>query len=210
MISNVTGVILAGGQSRRFGSNKALATWGDSTLIETICRTFHSVFDANVIVVKDKMELASIPSRHFPIVEDHFKEQHALGGIVTALKAAKTKHVFIAACDTPLIQPELLQLLCSRHVDSLATIPVWSGQAQPLSAVYSTRALPALCACIDKKQLKLQKAVEALHPNWISDAELRWAGVNGWSFFDLDTQEDYLYARNFFFGADLVTSPPRS
>jgi len=195
MRNDVTGVILAGGLSRRFGSNKALAPWGDTTILQTICHIFQSIFSNNLVVIKNKSSFPSLSLGPCRIVEDRLKNHHALGGIITALEVASTENVFISACDTPLIQPELIQVLCSRHTEALATIPVWGGKIQPLCAVYTKSALPLLQAAIERGQVKLQDALQTLNPVWISDAELRWAGISGWSFFDLDTREDYEYAK---------------
>lgn len=147
------------------------------------------------MVVKDKSSFSSLPLDPCRVVEDRFRNHHALGGIVTALEVAPTENVFISACDTPLLQPELIQFLCSRHTESLATIPIWTGKMQPLCAVYTKSAFSPLLAACEGGQLKLQDALQALNPEWISDGELRLAGINGWSFFDLDTREDYEYAK---------------
>ncbi|MFN0117789.1 MAG: molybdenum cofactor guanylyltransferase [Elusimicrobiota bacterium] len=191
-----TGVILAGGRSRRFGSQKALAPWGEETVIETLAHTLCSLTPHVMVVGKEKWKLAGL--KKIRIIEDHFQDFHALGGIVTALREAPTNKVFIVSCDIPLLEINLIELLLKNCSESLATIPIWDQNIQPLCGLYSKKILPFLEQALTNNHHKLQEILTALHVQFVPEIELKHNGVTRWSFFDLDTQEEYEYAKNNF------------
>ena len=94
---NCEAVILAGGQSKRMGSCKALLTRNDEPMIRNIydqLSAFGSCcLSANDPMLNDCLEI--------PVVRDVFKQCGPLGGIHAALKQTKKDAIFIVACDLP-------------------------------------------------------------------------------------------------------------
>lgn len=125
------GAILAGGRSRRFGSDKALATWRGSTLIERVLAALRPHVDAVVICGRDWPEEFSLADRPAP-------DLGPLGGLNAALAhglANDFDRVLSAPCDVPTITPLLLRQLntCDGPavIGDLPVIGMWPTALAP-------------------------------------------------------------------------------
>ena len=123
--NNILGVILAGGKSSRFGSNKADAHLGDKTLLEhTISKVEKNFLE--VLIVSNN-ESIKINKKNVFLVKDFIKGQ--LGPLIGVLSAMKwiqqynKKYKWIATfpCDTPFIDDSIIGKLknCSLSNDHL-------------------------------------------------------------------------------------------
>ena len=109
MSREIVGVILAGGQSRRMGTDKTLLKVGGIPLIARSVKTLLPLFPMVAIVAKDVEKFRFL--KDAVLVKDLFEEQHALGGIYTALSHFSGKDCFVFACDLPFLNPSLPLLL---------------------------------------------------------------------------------------------------
>jgi molybdopterin-guanine dinucleotide biosynthesis protein A len=125
----VTGVLLVGGASARFGSPKALARLGDETLADRAWRTLGEAFPARLAVGKGELELP------FPVVVEPPVPQAPLVGVIAGLRAAATEAAVFLPVDCPLVTPELL-----RHLGAGGAVT----QTGPLPGAYSKSDLPEL------------------------------------------------------------------
>ena len=113
--NNILGVILAGGKSSRFGSNKADAHLGDKTLLEHIISKVEKNF-LEVLIVSNK-ESIKINKKNVFLVKDFIKGQ--LGPLIGILSAMKwieqynKKYKWIATfpCDTPFFDDSIIEKL---------------------------------------------------------------------------------------------------
>jgi molybdopterin-guanine dinucleotide biosynthesis protein A len=130
----LTGVLLVGGASRRFGSPKALAQLGDETLAERGWRTLGEICDERFAVGKrsDGLELP------FPLLDDGIQVRAALAGVVAGLRAAANDVCAILPVDCPLVTGAMLRELAEVCAD--AAVP----QTGPLPGAYRKSALPIL------------------------------------------------------------------
>jgi len=123
--NNILGVILAGGKSSRFGSNKADAHLGDKTLLEhTISKVEKNFLE--VLIVSNN-ESIKINKKNVFLVKDFIKGQ--LGPLIGILSAMKwieqynKKYKWIATfpCDTPFFDDSIIEKLknCSISNDHL-------------------------------------------------------------------------------------------
>lgn len=102
---DVTGVVLAGGQSLRFGSNKALHKVGEETFLMRAISLLDP-FCYEVLVSGDRTEYAEM---NCPKVKDIYENCGPLGGIHAALKACNTRYALFLTCDMPLMTAAPLQ-----------------------------------------------------------------------------------------------------
>lgn len=195
MIEGVTGAVLAGGRSRRFGSDKAAAAWGRSTLVESVSDSLTGLFRQQLLVVKTPGTLAHLARPERRVVRDAFAEHHALGGIYSALTAAPTKRVFVCACDMPFLDPALIRALCAVSSGFDAVVPLWEGRVQSLCAVYSKSCLPAIERLIAEKRFGVRDLFPSVTARVFSEAEVQEVDPGGRSFLDLDTPRDYAAAK---------------
>jgi molybdopterin-guanine dinucleotide biosynthesis protein A len=161
----ITGIILAGGRSSRFGSNKALALLEGETLIGRACRVLSSLFDEVIIITNRPEEYDFLAFKKFP---DIYPGSGPMSGIHSALKNTGTVAVFTAACDMPLLDERLIRFMAGLFVEEqrrqgplpAAIIPRFEGRLQPLHAIYTKRALPALEGLLEEERPKMANLAE--------------------------------------------------
>jgi molybdopterin-guanine dinucleotide biosynthesis protein A len=128
----VTGVLLVGGASMRFGSPKALAELGDETLAERAWRTLGEACDERLAVGKAQDALP-LP---FPLLDDATDVRAPIAGVVAGLRVANDEVCVFLPIDCPLISAESLRRLA-------AAAPA-HPQTGPLPGAYPRALLPEL------------------------------------------------------------------
>lgn len=195
----VTGVILAGGKSRRMGQNKALLPLGEDSLIEHVICRMRRVTDELLLITNTPTEYAHLGlSMHSDIVPN----TGALGGIYTSLTHASHDVVVCVACDSPFLQPKLLSYLISVLGEYDAVMP-YTYKAPPsdnkdapitlqtLCAAYSKRCLPIIELMLQESELRVHALQE--RSNILTVAPEIWKAYDseGYSFFNVNTPADF-------------------
>jgi molybdopterin-guanine dinucleotide biosynthesis protein A len=139
----VTGVLLVGGASERFGSPKALATFRGETLAERANRILGEVCD-EVLAVGKADDGLDLP---FPVLDDGSDERAPVFGVIAGLRAAAHDTCVVLPVDCPLVTADLLRALVAA-----GAVP----QTGPLPGVYSKALLPELEARVDRGKLSLR------------------------------------------------------
>jgi molybdopterin-guanine dinucleotide biosynthesis protein A len=112
----LTGVLLVGGASARFGSPKALARLGNETLAERAWRILGEACDERLAVGK-RVDGLPLP---FELVDDRSETRAALVGIVAGVRAAAPGIVVALPVDAPLVTAALLRELAEACADAAA------------------------------------------------------------------------------------------
>ena len=146
MADRLTGILLVGGASARFGSPKALARMGNETLAERAWRVLGEACDERIAVGKGDERLP------FPVLADGEPEHAAIHGLVAGLRAATTDVSVVLPVDTPNMTAAALCALADACRD--AAVP----QIGPLPGAYRKSALPALT----RGELSITRAIAAL------------------------------------------------
>ena len=147
----LSAAMLAGGLSRRMGTDKALLTLrpGDPPLARIVLDRVATVADEVFVVASGRPGYERFGAR---VVPDRYPEAGTLGGIATALTVAAHAHCLVVACDMPFLNPELLRWLADQPRDYEVLVPRLPGESrqggglvyQTLHAVYARSALPAI------------------------------------------------------------------
>ena len=139
----VTGVLLVGGASERFGSPKALAPFRGQTLAERAWGVLGATCD-EVLAVGKSADVLELP---FPILDDDVDERAPVFGVIAGLRASAHESCVVLPVDCPLVTPELL-----RELVGASAVP----QTGPLPGVYTKALLPELEARVARGELSLR------------------------------------------------------
>ncbi|MEK6543799.1 MAG: molybdenum cofactor guanylyltransferase [Elusimicrobiota bacterium] len=183
----MSAAILAGGKSRRFGSDKALARWKDSTMLAAAISNLEAYVSDILIVTKRPAKYAAFASKNVRVIKDSVTRQHPLSGIATALAASKTPHILITACDMPLLQPSVIKTLIKTRTAARATVAVWQGKPQPFPGVYAKTCKAAALTLLKQRDASIQELLQTIEVRFIKEQSWRARDTSAATFTDIDT-----------------------
>ncbi|MDG4475744.1 molybdenum cofactor guanylyltransferase [Thiovibrio frasassiensis] len=169
MIAQVAGVVLAGGKSSRFGSNKALALHQGTALIQTITRRLAGLFP-EILLITNSPEAYDFLG--WPMAADRYRGCGPLAGIHAALQTISQPRAFVCGCDMPLLNPELIRFLCELPGEHEVVLPWLPEGPEPLYAVYSKKILPIIEDHLAKNQYKIGMLYEKLRIRKVTAEEI--------------------------------------
>lgn len=169
MIAQVAGVILAGGKSSRFGSNKALALHQGAALIEGVTRRLAGLFPETLLITNTPQAYAFLG---WPMAADQYPGCGPLAGIHAALRAVSQPRAFVCGCDMPLVNQALIRFLCELPGDHDVVLPWLPEGPEPLYAVYSKKALPVIEENLAQNQCKIGALYEKLRIRKVTAEEI--------------------------------------
>ncbi|HEX9976232.1 MAG TPA: molybdenum cofactor guanylyltransferase [Dehalococcoidales bacterium] len=185
-----TAIILCGGKNLRLGRNKALEVIGGKTLIERVMERLRPL--ASQILVVTSKEKFSLPATdQAEILVDIYPEKGPLGGIYTALIAARFTPSIVAACDMPFLSTELLGYMLELSPGFDAVVPrLAHGMVEPLHAIYAKNCLPKIKARLENNQLAITPLLKELRVRYVEKAECRRFDPTLLSFFNINYPSD--------------------
>jgi molybdopterin-guanine dinucleotide biosynthesis protein A len=187
----VSGVILAGGVSRRLEKNKALERIGGKALIERVVESLVPLTTEVLAVVAQPEQATALrlpPSLR--VVSDRYPGGGSLGGIFTGLEASAEPWSLVVACDMPFLNRELLRHLMAQSGNVDAVIPCLGGQPEPLHALYSKACLAPMERMLRAGQLKIAPLFEAVRVRYVDEETIDRIDPRHLSFFNINTQAD--------------------
>ena len=198
----ITGVILAGGKSRRMGENKAWLALGENSLIGHVIGRTRLVTDELLLITNNPDEYAHLNLRmHADIVPN----TGTLGGVYTGLTYASHETVLCVACDSPFLEPKLLTYLVSALGEYDAVMPYTHNgigirnpshpdepriTLQTLCAAYSKRCLPIIESMLQESELRVHALQKRANIKCITPEVWQKFDPEGRSFFNINTPED--------------------
>ncbi len=150
LFPDVTGVILAGGKSRRMGCDKATLHWQGRTLFAGVLTMMRALFPA-VRIAGDRPDLALPEVPYFP--DDY--PGSALGGLYTGLRVAATDWIFVAPCDLPAPDAELVRCILAQRDGLDAVVPRTRQGFEPLFAAYRKSCLPPMRELLEEGNFRI-------------------------------------------------------
>jgi len=192
MIADCTAIILAGGESKRMGQDKASLVLDGLPLLQRVVNIAQPLFAEVILSVRQPRQDIALPQ-----VCDDPAHIGPLAGLAAGLQRSRTSWVFAAACDMPFISSALIEYLARQRADCQAVVPMVHGHPQPLAAFYAASCLPAVLACLNGNgKHSLRALLEDLQVRYVSEAGMLEADPQLRSFFDLDTPQDLARAMN--------------
>jgi molybdopterin-guanine dinucleotide biosynthesis protein A len=186
--------ILAGGKSRRFGSNKALAPWFTGHVIDAVAQAAIGACQ-EVIIIADKPELYSYLG--LPVLPDIMSGLGPLAGLQSALRYAKAERILLLGCDMPLLNSELLDLMWEIPTWAPVVIPVTPQGLEPLHAIYHKSLLPIVDHQINSGDLSLKSLVKDIPCRIVSPADIQKICPSFESLSSANTSDELTRLKNF-------------
>jgi len=183
----VTGVILAGGNSRRMKRNKAFLPFRGEFFIQRIHRQLSMVFDKTLLVTNTPGLYRFLSCSAVP---DIYPGMGTLAGIHAGLQNSETPFIFVVACDMPHLNIGLIRHLIASVKDQQLVIPESNKGLEPLHAVYGKGALPVVEEALRKGDRKTLACCERLRSTVISRNAVVKLDPGFLSFRNINTPED--------------------
>lgn len=182
-------LVLAGGQSLRMGTNKALLKIdGRETLIARVVSNLRPLSDDLVVVTNTPEHYAGLPVR---FTGDQFPNAGPLAGLHAGLHAARHPWSLVVACDMPLVDHRLVRFMILLSEGHDVVVPRRDGELEPLHALVNKACLPA----IERRLQAGQRRVIAFYPDMrvriVEPGEVAIFDPEGRSFFNANTPEDW-------------------
>jgi molybdopterin-guanine dinucleotide biosynthesis protein A len=187
---DTTCAILAGGESRRMGQNKAFIQIEGIWLFDYVFDTCKELFSEIIIVTNQPQQFEDY---HAHIVVDAIPGSGSLGGLYTALMQASNYHTFCVACDMPFLKPELISHLIKKRLNYDIVIPRTDEGPEPLHAIYAKRCIQPIIKLLDKGELKIKKLLSSgVRVCCCEEEELKRIDPSLTSFTNVNTRKDLL------------------
>lgn len=195
MEDDVTGVILAGGKSRRMGEDKRFINVGQATLLDRSCSVMAASFPEVLIITAQDSEPLEVQGCR--VLQDLIPDCGSLGGLYTGLSRATFERIFVVACDMPFLKREMISFFVDHDPEADIVMGRLPTGLQPLHAVYGKRAVPHLERMARTKQLKIQEIVSEPSLKITVVNSSAWAHLDpvSQSFRNVNTQADLDAAR---------------
>jgi molybdopterin-guanine dinucleotide biosynthesis protein A len=199
-MGSYSALILAGGKGSRLGyQEKALLDINGKPLIAVIVERLKKAVDTIIISVRDEAQgellephISGFMKLPYRFAYDAYKETGPLAGILSGLRACEDEYCFIAACDMPFINENVVKMLFreSEHYD--AAIPRWNdGFLEPLHAVYKCKPMIRETEkAIENCETIILAPVFKLNVNYVAVDEIRKIDPELRTFMNINTYKD--------------------
>ncbi|MCH7835625.1 MAG: molybdenum cofactor guanylyltransferase [Chloroflexi bacterium] len=192
--ADLTGIVLAGGKSRRLGTDKASLTFEGRLLLETVIERLSGVC-SEVIVASGRSAEGRKTLRSVRFVADLAPGRGPLAGVQAGLTAATAEFALVVACDMPFLNPHLLSYMAGLPRRYQALVPRIAGRWHPAHAIYARSCLPVIEELLAKRSSSMRELLSRLDVRELPEEELRRYDTQGLSLFNVNEPRDLERAR---------------
>lgn len=167
------GILLAGGESRRFGSPKAFAQKDSRYFYEWAYDALASVSEQVVIVAHPNI-VDRFKSDVTVIVDDvQYAGKGPLAGLYTAMQHTTAQRYMVLPCDMPYITADVCKEVMNEAVDHEGVCAVqFNGQAHPLVSCWNAGMLNDISHALIHDQLGVMKLLSRVNTTWLDGEQL--------------------------------------
>jgi molybdenum cofactor guanylyltransferase len=157
--SMVTGIILAGGKSSRFGSNKALFEYQGKKLVEYSIETLQPLCGQLLLSTNEpeKFTFTGLPT-----VADLFPGSGPVAGIHACLTQSSAEHHLVIGCDLPWLDTRLFEFILQNSHNYQVVMPTHKGFKETMASYYHQSCSPTLAKALKEKRYKIFDAIAPL------------------------------------------------
>ncbi|WP_307337406.1 molybdenum cofactor guanylyltransferase [Metabacillus malikii] len=188
----IIGVLLAGGQSRRFGTHKAFAQLNGMFFWESSMNAMKRLTDQQVIISHPELVKVFQQYESYFVCtdDDNVVGKGPLAGMYTTMNHIMGEWYIFLSCDIPFISELVIkQLLRARNNKYLAIIPQVDGKIHPLIGVYHRSSFEYITSQLQNNELKLSALLQKMPVKYMSIEDM---GVERKVFCNINSQEDYI------------------
>jgi len=194
-VSNFSCAILAGGQSRRFGSDKTLAKINNKSFTQILAENLSEISDDVLIISKDSSKF-DFEVKNCRFLNDEYEQQCPLVGIITGLKNSKYDTLFVISADSPFANKELIKNLSSFIDGYEVLLPVIKSKIYTLFSFYTKNSLKVLEEYLNNGIFRLLDVYKDLNVLYFDNLEFFYKyDKELYSFLNINTREDYERAK---------------
>ena len=193
--NNISGVLLAGGKSRRMGTDKRNLLLEGESLFDRALNGLIGMFPEVLVVLgQDNFK---VTNQNVRVVHDLIPMRAAAGGLYTGLFYATNPRIFVVACDMPFLNPVAIKYLASISKNFDITLVELGHGLQTMHGIYSKACLPVLEKMVKGENLRLQELVNesSLVLKKVQESEILLYDPNLLSFLNINAPADLEFAR---------------
>jgi len=182
-------IVLAGGQSKRMGRDKAALSWEQGDILSSLVARLLPLSD-DVVVVSNTVRKIPEPARQ---VADIIPGKGPLSGIHAGLMYARHELVFVTACDVPFLVPALVPSIVQAVGLADGSVAVYKDKIEPLFACYRKSCGPVIEQLLAAQHYRVTDLLAQI--KWVPVQQLD--ELNDYCFMNVNTSSDYEKAREF-------------
>jgi molybdopterin-guanine dinucleotide biosynthesis protein A len=191
-MTNVGGVVLCGGQSRRMGRPKAWLPFGSELMLPRVVRRLGEVVAPIVVVAAPGQPIPSLPLE-IEVVCDAQPGRGPLQGLAAGLEALRGRAdaAYVSSCDVPFLQPAFIRRLIELLGEFAICVPEIGGCRHPLAAVYRIEVAAAAARLLNEDRLRPAFLFEEMPTRIVRPEELADVDPTLESLRNVNTPADY-------------------
>lgn len=209
--ARISGIILAGGKSRRMGQDKALLELDGKPILQHVLDRIAPLCAEVILVANDASAYTQFAVK---IINDVLPGKGSLGGLYSGLLEARHDYAFAVACDMPFVNPALVRYLISLAPQNDVVIPrahdpssrakrapradrpmAKENDLHPMHAIYSKRCLPIIAERLRADDLRLIGFLPDVRTRIVEQNEIDRFDPKHLSFFNTNTPDDFRFAQ---------------
>jgi molybdopterin-guanine dinucleotide biosynthesis protein A len=187
-VEKISVAVLAGGESRRMGQDKAFLPVGGRPVIDRVLERVAPLSDDLTLIANAPLKYNHLGQR---MVGDVYLGKGALGGIYTAIHAARHAHCLVVACDMPFLNIDLLCYLVSLAPGFDVVIPRFQESPETMHAVYGKGCLEPIQCCLEADRLKIIGFFDQVRVRTVEREDVARFDPEFRSFLNMNTPADW-------------------
>lgn len=189
--SSLSGVVLAGGHSRRMGRNKAFMELDGKPLIARVLDRLAQLCDELIISANDVELYSHLPAK---VVADVIPGRGALSGIHAGLAAMRNETALVVACDMPFLNLPLLRFMTVVAQGFDVVVPRIAEYFEPLHAIYRVSCIEPIEKLVADEPRRVVDLYQNVHVREVTEDEVRLFDAE-LSFFNVNTPAEWAEAQ---------------
>ncbi|MCS4486012.1 molybdenum cofactor guanylyltransferase MobA [Staphylococcus americanisciuri] len=172
-------IILAGGQSRRFGAPKALASIQGELFYQRLIQTLEATNMFSEIIISSNQQLANHFTGQRVIVDcEIHRDKGPLAGIYSVMQQDEAELYFVISVDTPLVNQKaisrLYQFMVANLIESQLDIAGFASEGYPIPTIafYHRNVMPTIASVLASDDFSMKRVYEQVSAQWLDVEKL--------------------------------------